>query len=674
MAPIDRRGDRASSPENTAEASKYRLLTYLPGAAALAAWLFWIGADGGYFPKDYLPVGLLATALLAAVLLSGSAAIPPRDGGGVLLALLGVAGALSFLSILWADSPAAAFDASVKLLVLLAVSGLVAVTPWNARTAGVMLGCWVVGAAVVCGVALALAATSDSVADVIRFGRYADPIGYTNGVAALGVMAFIPAAGLASRREVPVAAQGALLAAACFLVELALLTQSRAAVLALAIGVVVLVVVSPGRIALLARLAALGLIVALAIDPVLQVYETATAGGHAMDALRDAARAMALTTAAAGLVGAVLPLAQRAIEKRLRLPRPDRRLVVGAVVAGLALAVGLAAAMSGRVEASLDDANESEIGDNGARIGSLDPEERLDYWRVAIDMFEGAPVLGQGAGNFEYHYGRERHLAKPSRYVHDVFLRAFGEGGLVGILIFAGIMIAAFLAMLRAWRSLAPYGAAVVAGCFTVAVTFLVHGSLDWMDEVPALATPALGFVLIASRLAGEEAEEVARPSPRLVAGTLAVTAFAVLAIGTSWLSVLYLDRASDRLGGDTAGAFDDIARAESLQPWSARPLLIEGVSAIEVEDPGRAREAFADSLDREKTAFAHLELGLLAAEGGKRKAALAEIDRAARIEPEDLFTRYARRQVLAGKEIDPQTFNRRLLGIERQRFASPVN
>ena len=135
----------------------------------------------------------------------------------------------------------------------------------------------------------------------------------------------------------------------------------------------------------------LGLIVALAIDPVLNVYETATGGGDAMQALRDAARALALTSAVAGLAGVGLAFAQRAIESRVQLPRPDRRLVAGAAVVGLVLAVGVTVALSGRVEARLNDANERNVGDNGSRIGSLDPEERLDYWRVSIDMFQASP-------------------------------------------------------------------------------------------------------------------------------------------------------------------------------------------------------------------------------------------------------------------------------------------
>ena len=44
----------------------------------------------------------------------------------------------------------------------------------------------------------------------------------------------------------------------------------------------------------------------------------------------------------------------------------------------------------------------------------------------------GAPVGGVGTGNFEREYTARRHEPKHSRYVHNMFLRALGEGGLRG--------------------------------------------------------------------------------------------------------------------------------------------------------------------------------------------------------------------------------------------------
>ena len=41
-------------------------------------------------------------------------------------------------------------------------------------------------------------------------------------------------------------------------------------------------------------------------------------------------------------------------------------------------------------------------------------------------------MAGVGAGNFEREYTARRHEPKHSRYVHNMFLRALGEGGVGG--------------------------------------------------------------------------------------------------------------------------------------------------------------------------------------------------------------------------------------------------
>ena len=82
----------------------------------------------------------------------------------------------------------------------------------------------------------------------------------------------------------------------------------------------------------------------------------------------------------------------------------------------------------------------------GARISNLDPYERPDYWRVAIDLFQESPVGGVGTGNFEREYTARRHEPKHSRYVHNMYLRALGEGGAVA----AALLVAFFLSLFAA--------------------------------------------------------------------------------------------------------------------------------------------------------------------------------------------------------------------------------
>jgi hypothetical protein len=651
------------------------LLAFLPAPCALAAWLFWLGANGGYFPRDYLPAGLIAVVLVGILALFGGAALPRVRLVRWALLLFAAGVALSFLSIAWADSPGFAFESSVELATLLAIAWLVAIVPWTAPAAAAMVGLWVIGAAVICAIAVATTAAGPGSVDVTHYGRFAEPIGYTNGVAALGVMAFLPAVVLAARREVPPALQGVLLACAAFLLELAILPQSRAAFVALACGVPLILIFTPGRVALLARLVAVAIPVAFAIHPVLHVYDAATGGGDAMAALRSAWRAMAFTSLGAGVLGLATAYGQRQIRLRRPLPTLEKplalRIGIGLMVVGAIAAVAVIVGRGGIHSGG----RYSSVGGSGSRISSLDPEERLDYWRVALDMFSSRPIEGRGAGSFAFNYARDRHETKPSRYAHNIFLRILGETGLVGILLFLAMLVTMIWGLYAAWMRGPPLGSAIVSVVFAVGVAFLIHASLDWMDEIPALAAPALGLPLIAAGVEPVEAAGERSRVPRWATGLVAAgVVVAFVAVGVSWLSTLYLQRAEGEVADDPQAAFSDYQRAADLTPWSSVPLLTEGVVAIDNGKVDQARSAFEAAIGREDGAFPHLELAILAAEREETAAARRELELARALEPKSIPIRFARRQILSGKTLDAKAFNGRLLELETEHFTSPVS
>ncbi len=650
------------------------LAPFLPAAGALCAAVAALATDGGYYPRNYLPIGLALVALLAVAMFAGGRALPPRGAGRAPLILFVAGVGWSLASMLWTGSSASTFDAVAKLIVLLAVAWLVVLAPWRPRSAAVFIGAWAFAAAAACAIALVAAIAGGDAAVSLPGGRFIEPIAYTNGTAALGVMIFLPALALGSRREIPAVLQGGLLAVACFALQFALLPQTRAAIVGGAIGLLVLVAVAPQRLALLARLVLVLAGTALGAGPVFEVYEAASGGGDVIDALRGAGIAMAFAAVVVGAGGVGLALTEREIVERPAVARRARRAGIYAVVAFAVLFAGAAIASRGAIEDRWETATQGDVGDGESRISSLDPEERLDYMRVAFDMFRSAPVVGEGAGSFERVYATEREEPKPSRFTHNVFLRVLGETGIVGMALFLGFLATALVAAWHARRRSPPLGQAAIAGALALGAYFLAHASLDWVDEIPALAAPAVALTMIAARLgasADAESERGRGPWLELAAGGVAV-ALAGLILAVAWLGVRYTDRGIERLASDPSAAFADFDRAADIQPWSARPLLSKGVAAIQVEDPALAREAFRAALEREDSAFAHLELALLASQRSARRQAEREIDLALALEPRDVFLREARRRIRRGATLDPAAFNRELLQVGRDRFTRP--
>ncbi len=112
---------------------------------------------------------------------------------------------------------------------------------------------------------------------------------------------------------------------------------------------------------------------------------------------------------------------------------------------------------------------------------------RYDFWRVALDAFAAHPITGLGQDNFlDYYIPRRRSDQEPS-YVHSLELRLLTHTGVVGFVLFAVFLVAALAAALPGRRR-AGLEAAVAGAALLPLVVWVVHGSLDWFWELPALS------------------------------------------------------------------------------------------------------------------------------------------------------------------------------------------
>src|SRR6202042_2050562 len=124
-----------------------------------------------------------------------------------------------------------------------------------------------------------------------------------------------------------------------------------------------------------------------------------------------------------------------------------------------------------------------------------------DFWRVSIDAFKAHPVGGIGMDNFaDYYIPRGRSGENPS-WPHSLELRLLAMTGIVGAVLFAVFIVLAFVAAISARRRGPPLGRVIVAAAMLPAIEWLIHGSVDWFWEMPALSGPALGFLAVACSL-----------------------------------------------------------------------------------------------------------------------------------------------------------------------------
>jgi hypothetical protein len=636
----------------------------IPVAIASAVlFALFAAKDGGFAPTVWLPAGIFIAALLALALVFASTGL--RRVEMLAVGFLASFTAWTGLSILWAEVRGDAWDGANRTLLYLCVFSLFVVLPWRARSAALFLSAFAVG---VTGVVVVqfLRAAAAPVAHHAFFisGRLASPISYSNADAALLMMTAFPAVVVASRRETPVVVRGLLLATAGCAIELAVACQSRMSLIAVPLTALFLFGFAGRRVRLLVAVLPVAAIAALAATRMLDIYGAVLAGpgGAALTAARTA---LIVSAGALFVLGCGVGIVDRRVEPSRRIVRASGILALAAVLAAAVVGVAAAARAAPHPLRTLEHRWTSFSHDKGytdLRKSHLfsGGSNRYDIWRVALDEFVSAPVVGIGADNFAVDYLRHRRSSDSPAYPHSILLRILSQTGVVGAILFAFFLGAAAVAVGRAVGGV-THAAAVTTAAASVFVYWLVHGSVDWLWEIPALGAPAFACLAIAVRLgAGERVEATGRrvPAPLVVVGAAASIAL----FGLPWIAAQETAVAGSSWVSDHSAAFHRLDVAASLNPLSDLPAETKGLIAARSHEPTVARRAFAQALVRNPSNwFAQLELGVMEATLGQRAEALSALARAKALDPKEPLIDAVRRRVRRGSRVSQEFVDSRL-------------
>ena len=640
----------------------------IPGLVVVALMLVWAVHDGGYDSDTWYWGALVVLGLLAAVVIArGWRSIRLSRPARVALAAFALYVAWSYLSIIWAQSPGLALNGSNRALLYLLVFATMLLLPWTARGALIALVTFTLGIGMVAIVLLVRLASDDHVATLFIDGRLSAPTGYFNSTAALFTVEALTAVALGARRELPGLLRGALIGFACAGLQLAVIVQSRGWLFTLPLVLVAAIVLQPDRL----RVAAAAVLPAAAtlvpVHRLLHVYE-ADSGTPLNHAATQAGHSALLLCFVAFLVATLVAW----IEPLIPAPRPSplRRRLIGSIAVllavGAAVAGGLAVShghpvsfISRQWHGFSHQGSTVRSGSHFTDVGS----GRYDFWRVALDAFVAHPVGGLGQDNFDNYYVPRRRTGEEPAWTHSLEFRLLAHTGLVGTVLFAVFLVAGIAATVLARRR-GRLEAAVVGAALLPFVVWLIHGSVDWFWEVPALSGPALGFLGMAAALGARSPAAVAeadavreadavpeadaasasapapgRPARRIgvAAGAFGVLALlvAVIVLGFAYLSVRETSIGSDLSQSDPSRALHALNIAADLNPLSADPARLAGSIALANQRYETARQRFGQATSRDPGGwYGWLGAGLAATALGDRAQARRDFQTAHSINP----------------------------------------
>ena len=601
------------------------------GGSAVALMVTWAAKNGGYDNTTWYWGALVLLGVLGCVTIlrfRRPLARPTLVALGALAAYV----AWSYLSIAWAQSPGQALEGSNRVLMYLLLFALLTTIPWTDRAMAIVLVTFVGGVGVIALVLLLRLGSANGLSHLLLQGRLLAPTGYVNSNAAVFTLTALMGIALGARGELPGLVRGFLLAVACASLQLAVVAQSRGWLFTLPLILLVTICVVRDRVRF----------VAFAVLPAAGTLVVV----HRLTGVFDAAPGSALTHAAriAGqrslvLCMVVFVLATLIAWTEKLLPRreltPAGRRIVGVVLTIVTLAAGgagVAAATHGHPVSFVKRqwqgfSHPPKANAQGSYFNTVG-SNRYDFWRVALDATKAHPVGGLGQDNYgEYYVKRRRSVEEPS-WAHSLELQLLASTGVVGFALFAVFAAAALTA---AWRTLAagsPLRRALAGAAMIPFVVWLVHGSVDWFWEMPAVSGPAFGFLGLA---AAGASEGVARSAARvsalrtraIVAGAVVAFVASVAALGLPYLSLRESSLAGAAAATNPARALRDLKRAADLNPLDAVAPLTAGEVAMNQGEWRVAKQRFAESIARDPGSwFAWLGSGLASSSLGDRSEA----------------------------------------------------
>jgi hypothetical protein len=323
----------------------------------------------------------------------------------------------------------------------------------------------------------------------------------------------------------------------------------------------------------------------------------------------------------------------------------DRRVLRGVAAAAAIVAIVGAAAVGERAWDQFTSTDIAFPENPGSHFSSFSGAGRSEFFRVALDAFGEKPLLGHGAGTYQFSWFQLRDIDIPVHDAHSLYLQALSELGIAGGILVLALVLGLLWIGFSAWRAASGPSRELYAALFASCLAFAVCAGIDWLWQIAAL-----GFVfflasgvLVAARCSQLSRQRAAgnghgRPPRRY--------GLAVVGLAVAWLTALALigpllvDREIDAsksaaAAGNLESAEGHADTARSIEPWAASPYVQLGLLAQERGDYATAVQRLGQAIDREDQNWILYYLrGKAEHEAGNTAAARSDLGEAQQLNP----------------------------------------
>ncbi|MBN9622074.1 MAG: O-antigen ligase family protein, partial [Actinobacteria bacterium] len=329
------------------------------------------------------------------------------------------------------------------------------------------------------------------------------------------------------------------------------------------------------------------------------------------------------------------------------------RVLRGIGIVSLVVLVGLGIAFGGR---AWDSFSSSDVGltttQGSERFGDVSGSGRVQFWEVALDAFGEKPILGTGAGTYQFAWNQHRPLDIANRDAHSLYLQVLSELGIVGGVLVVAMALFLLWVGFSTWRAASGRQRELYAVLLAISFAFAFGAAFDWFWQIAgvtvvffmttgALVAARCGQIWRAGALARARAGIESDPQPERRRFSLAIVGLAL-----AWLTMLALvgpllvshelDQSTAAIeAGNVQSAVNRAENARSIEPWAASPYRQLGLLAEAKGEYSEAIHRFGQAIDREERNWSLFYLrARVEHKAGQTEAAQADLAEAKRLNP----------------------------------------
>lgn len=163
-------------------------------------------------------------------------------------------------------------------------------------------------------------------------------------------------------------------------------------------------------------------------------------------------------------------LARFSSRNRSRLLLPAALVIVGALGAVLLLATPVKSLLPDNLETRLESIN----------FQQHSVLERGTFYKDSIKLFKDYPILGAGGGGWAVLYEKYQNNPYTSRQAHNFFLQYLNEVGILGLVVFTGLLIMVYSLFIRKSFTAEKEQTDTHLIFYMVSISILIHSILDF--------------------------------------------------------------------------------------------------------------------------------------------------------------------------------------------------